>query len=73
MNDEVKKSGQRDRSLYTFTCIYLYLFYLKEAAEEKREESNGHQAEAAAEAALASLNLEDKTEKTNDNEVNTGL
>jgi len=41
----------------------------KEAAEEKREESNGVQAEAAAEAALASLNLEEKSEKTNDNEV----
>jgi len=40
----------------------------KEAAEEKREESNGVQAEAAAEAAFASLNLEEKTEKTNDNE-----
>jgi len=40
----------------------------KEAAKEKREESNGVQAEAAAEAALASLNLEEKSEKTNDNE-----
>lgn len=35
----------------------------KEAAEEKREDSNGVETEAVAEAALASLNLEERTEK----------
>ena len=60
-----------DRTFNISSCYYFFLF--QEAAEEKREESNGVQAEAAAEAALASLNLEEKSEKTNDNEVNTGL
>lgn len=44
---------------------------MKEAAEEKREDSNGVETEAVAEAALASLNLEERTEKKIDEDEET--
>ena len=44
---------------------------MKEAAEEKREDSNGVETEAVAEAALASLNLEERTEKKTEEDEET--